>query len=208
VQERGVDLQAVGDLAHAVVEHRVARDPQDAVLLAVPFEREADHVADDRVAERRPVAARRGGDLDRRPLGRFELRGLPRLESARVAAQSLRARGGGDHRAGRREERASGGIEVVVVVVVAEQDRVDRWEVGRGDRGSGQLARARAPAEVVLLTGRVEGRVGQQPPAADLDQSRRPADVGDANVLHEWLLWPIIGAPYLGLVSDLSQRTW
>ena len=61
-------VQAVGDLAHAVVEHRVARDPQHAVLLAVPAQREADHVADDRAAERRPVAARRRGDLDRRPV--------------------------------------------------------------------------------------------------------------------------------------------
>jgi hypothetical protein len=37
VQDGGADLQAVGDLPHAVAEHRV-----DAVLLAVPAEREAE----------------------------------------------------------------------------------------------------------------------------------------------------------------------
>src|SRR4051794_15043297 len=71
VQERGADLQAVGDLAHAVVEHRVARDPEDAVLLPVPLKREPDHIADDRAAQRGSMAAGRGGDLDRRPSWRL-----------------------------------------------------------------------------------------------------------------------------------------
>ena len=44
VYERRVDLKAVGDLTHAVVEDRVAGDPEHAVLLAVPAEREAHDV--------------------------------------------------------------------------------------------------------------------------------------------------------------------
>ena len=82
------DLQPVGDLAHAVVEDGVAGDPEHAVLLAVPAQREADHVADDRVAQRRAVAARRGGDLDRRPAGRLEPRASP---TARARARRRRA---------------------------------------------------------------------------------------------------------------------
>jgi hypothetical protein len=79
------------------------------------------------------------------------------------------------------------------VVVVAEQYRVDRAYVCGRDRGAGELARARAPAEVVLLAGGVERRVGQQPPAADLDQRGRPADVGDADVLDgRSMTWDIL----------------
>ena len=136
MQQRGVDLEAVGDLAHAVVEDGVARDPQHAVLLALPAQREADHVADDRMAQRRAVAARRRGDLDRGPVGRLEPGRLPRLEAARAAAQALRARGGRDDHAGRRQQRAAGGVEVVAVVVVAEQHRVDRRR-GRSRRSPG-----------------------------------------------------------------------
>ena len=49
--------EPVGHLADAVVEDGVARDPQHAVLLAVPPQREADHVTDDGVA----AAVGRGG---------------------------------------------------------------------------------------------------------------------------------------------------
>jgi len=58
VEQRGVDLQAAGDVAHAVVEHGVPRDPQHAVLLAVPADGEPDHVTRQRKAERRSVATR------------------------------------------------------------------------------------------------------------------------------------------------------
>ena len=125
---------AVGHLAHAVVEDGVAGDPDDAVLLAVPSEREADHVADDRAAERRAVAAGGGGDLDCRLAGGFEPGGLPvgeALGAFGAVAEALGAAHGRDDRAGAREEVAPGGVEVVVVVVVAQQDRVDRSERGR-----------------------------------------------------------------------------
>ena len=114
--------------AHAVVEHGVARDPQRAVLLALPAQREADHVADDRVAERRPVAARRRGDLDRRPPGRLEPRGLPTASSPRAPPPSRAAPGRGGHHDARPTGSSArpGGVEVVAVVVVGEQDGVDR----------------------------------------------------------------------------------
>jgi hypothetical protein len=195
VQERRVDLQAVGDLADTVVEDRVARDPEHAVGLALPSQREADHVADDRVAQWRAVPARRGGDLDRRTLGRIEPRGLPWLQPARRSAEPLRTGSGRHDRTGRREQGAAGGVEVVAVVVVAEQDRVDRGQVDRGDRRAGELARHRAPAEEIPPTRRIESRVGQQPPAADLDEDRRAADMREADVLHArvaaaWVAWP------------------
>jgi hypothetical protein len=60
------------------------------------------------------------------------------------------------------------------VVVVAEQDRVDRSDLLGGDRRLGQLGRAGAPAEAVSAAGGVEGRIGQQPPAAELDQDGGP----------------------------------
>jgi hypothetical protein len=47
---------------------------------------------------------------------------------------------GGEDGAGRREQGPAGGVEVVAVVVVAEQDRVDRSQVGGGDRRAGQLS--------------------------------------------------------------------
>jgi hypothetical protein len=149
------------------------------VLLAVPAEREADDVADQRVAQRRAVAAGRGGNLDRRSPGCFELRDLPRLEPASGAAEALGAGGRGDDDARRGEQRAAGGVEVVAVVVVGEEDRVDRQEVGRRDRRSGELARRRAPPEVVLPARRIERRIGQQAPAVDFDQRGRSADVRD-----------------------------
>ena len=43
VEQGGADLEAVGDLADPVVQHGVAGDPQDPVLLAVPAQGEADH---------------------------------------------------------------------------------------------------------------------------------------------------------------------
>ena len=61
VQQRGVDLEALGHLRDAVVEHGVAGDPQRAVLLAVPRQREADRRADERAA----AAAGRAGTASR-----------------------------------------------------------------------------------------------------------------------------------------------
>ncbi len=170
MDQRGVDLEPVGDLADAVVEDGVAGDPEHPVLLALPGQREADDLADDRVAQRRPVAAGRRGDLDRRPPRRLQRRRFPGGEPARVAAEPLRPGHRRDDGPGRGQQRPPGAVEVVVVVVVAEQHRVDLAEVGGGDRRTGQFARARSPAEAVAAPGRVEGRIGQQPPAPDLDQ--------------------------------------
>src|SRR2546423_10792508 len=86
VQERGADLQAVGDLTHTVVEHRVARDPEDAMFLPVPLKSESDHLADDRVAQRGAMATRCGSDLDGRPFWRLEPCTRPRRKTASLTA--------------------------------------------------------------------------------------------------------------------------
>jgi hypothetical protein len=148
------------------------------VIHSPPSHREADHVADDRVAERRAVAARRRGDVEsRRPrrLSVVDSHGAsPRAEPPSAARPDR-----GDHDAGRRQQRAAGGVEVVLVVVVREQDRVDRAQLRRGDRRPDELAR-RVPSRSGTAPGRVERRVGQQPPAAELDQDRRAADGGSS----------------------------
>jgi hypothetical protein len=87
VQERDIDGQAIGDLAHTVVEHRVAGDPEHTVLLTVPAEGEAHHVAGEQAAERRAMATRRRSDPDLRPSRRFERRSGPRLESTGASAE-------------------------------------------------------------------------------------------------------------------------
>src|SRR3954454_6985544 len=83
VQERDVDLEPLCDLAHTVVQHRVTRDPEHAVFLTLPAQREADHVAHDRATERRSVAARSRGDLDWQSPRCLQPGRCPRLESAR-----------------------------------------------------------------------------------------------------------------------------
>ena len=136
VEQGGVHLEAVGDLADAVVQHGVAGDPQNPLPLALPAQSKADNVADDRAAERWAVAARGGRDLDGGPSQGLQLGGRPGLEAAGVAAQSAGPVGGGEDDAGRREQGAAGGVEVVAV---AEQDRVDWAMAGGGDRRAGQL---------------------------------------------------------------------
>ena len=174
VQQRGVDGQPV---ARPRARRRRARcRPRSTARRSCAAQREADHVADERVRERRAVAARRRGDLDVARLGRR----LPRLEAAGVAAEPARAGRRGDHRsaadgssarpAGRGCRRGGRGVS---------RTASSGGSASGGDRGPGQLARRRPPAEVVPPAGGIERRVGQQPQAAELDQRRRPADVGD-----------------------------
>ena len=185
VEQGDVHAQPLGDLRDAVVEDRVAGDPQHAVLLALPRQREADHVAHDRPAERGAVAARRGGDPDGGPPAASSRVERPGRQAARAASQAAGPGHGGHHRprhAGSRARPAG--------------SRLSPWwswvsstasiggSVGGGHRRPGHLARAGAPAEAVVAAGRVEGGVGQQPPPADLDQDRRTADVGDPHPVH------------------------
>jgi hypothetical protein len=74
--------------------------------------------------------------VQRRPLGDVRIRvgRRPGLESARVAAQALRTRNRGDYRSRRREQRTPGDVEIVAVVIACNQHRVDRSDVGGGDR--------------------------------------------------------------------------
>src|SRR4051812_6942463 len=113
VQERGADVQSVSDLTHAVIEDGVAGDPEHAVFLTVPAQREADHVANDRVAQWRSVSARRGDDLERDSARRGESRGRPRLEAASWSPPPPRApggRGGGTPPPPQRAARGGGGV--------------------------------------------------------------------------------------------------
>ena len=112
--------------------------------MTVPTQREPHDIADQRAAQRRPVAAGGGGDLDRWAVGRLQQRGAPRRESASGATQPLLTRDGRDHRAGRWEQCASRRIQVVAVVVVGQQDR-------------------RHLAYEPFLTGRLEGLAGDYP---------------------------------------------
>ena len=191
--------QRPGHRPHALVEHRVARDPDHAALVD---QREADHVADDRLTERRTVPARRGDHLDRRLARRLEPGPLPRAQPAGVAAEALGARRGGDHGPGPRQQRAAGRIEVVLVMVVAEQHGVDRRQLVRRDRRAGDLVRGRSPAELVVAARRVERRIGEQRPAAQLDQRGRSADVGELHVGE-----PIRAAGRRTGMSDLFKET-
>ena len=203
MQQRGADLQSVGDLAHAVVEHRVAGDPQHAVLLTVPPQGEADHVADDEMARRRSVAARRGGDVDR-SAGRAPRaastshgsspRALPPSRCAPATVVTTTSAAGSNARPA--SSRLSAWWSWVSSTASIGPSSPAR------DGRSGHLARRRAPAEAVLPAGLVERRVGEQAPPADLDQCRRPADVRDADVRHaSTLAW--LDRPFEGVVGDL-----
>ncbi len=70
------------------------------------------------------------------------------------------------------------------MVVVADEDKVDRAEIARIARGSGELARTRPPAEPVGATGRIERRIRQDPPAVDLEQDGRTAEVRQPRARH------------------------
>ena len=69
-------------------------------------------------------------------------------------------------------------------MLVREENGVDRQQIRGGDRRAGQLDGARSPAELVFLPGRVERRIREKAPTVELDQHRRPTDVGDPHVGH------------------------
>ncbi len=156
MQDGDADPHTVRDFSYSVVEHRVTRDPQRAMLLTGPLQRETDDVTDQRMAQRRAVTTRRRGDVDRWSPRCLESRRTPRFEPTCVTAEALRSRGGGDDDARRRQQGAPGVVEVVGVVIVGEQHRVDRSEVGGLDRRPRDLPRTRAPTEVVRATRAVE----------------------------------------------------
>lgn len=87
-------------------------------------------------------------------------------------------------RAPGRQQRPGRRVEVVAVVVMTHQDSVDPTQICRVDRRTDQLAGSRAPAEEVPLAGRIEGRIGQDAPTAELDERSRASDVGEPGVGH------------------------
>jgi hypothetical protein len=121
------------------------------------------------------VASGRRGH--RKPLSvALELGGRPWAEAGRPLAEPARRRLGRQHARHLREHGAPRVVEVVVVLVVAEQDGVDAAERLGGQRRPGQLVRPGAEPERVVAPRLVEGRVGQQPERADLEQRGRASD--------------------------------
>jgi hypothetical protein len=105
-------------------------------------------------------------------------------DSPRAVPEPLRARCGRHHNSCRWEQRPTGGIEVVVVVIVAQQDGVDRRELGRSHRRPGQLPRGRAPAEGVPSAGSSNvGSVSRRQPSTAIS-AVWPANVCDSDVGH------------------------
>ena len=75
------------------------------------------------------------------------------------------------------EKCLAGMIEIVGMLVVAEQHRVDLADrVGR-HRGARQLLQLHM--RQLIVAGRIEGRIGEQAKAVDLDQRGGTADQGD-----------------------------
>ena len=89
-------------------------------------EHESDHRPGDVIGAVGAVLGGNGGDGYRGPAaGRLDLHRGPRLEPDGVAAQSLGARGGGEHAAGARQELPPGRVEVVGMMVMGEQHHID-----------------------------------------------------------------------------------
>jgi hypothetical protein len=76
------------------------------------------------------------------------------------------------------EKIPAGIVEIVGVLVVAEQDGIDLADRLRTERRSRQLLEFHM--RQLIGPGRVEGRIGEQPKAIDLDQGGGAADQGDA----------------------------
>jgi hypothetical protein len=110
-----------------------------------------------------------------------ELVGGPGGEPDGGRAQPLRGhRSGQQHRRGQRE-RTAAFVEVVRVEVMADQHRVDGADLLLGSRGTGELDQGCLGARVV------EGGVGDDPQAADVDHRRRSSEHGDRALLSRGL---------------------
>ena len=184
VHQHGADVDPFRHLAQPSVQHRVTGDPELAVCLTVPLERESDDRPGDRIAAHRTVTTGGCGDRDGRLARRLERRGVPRCQADGRAAELLGGLLGRVGGAPLRQQRLGARVEVVTVMVVADEDGVDGAELRSRDRRAHELARHRAPAEEVAFARRVERRIGEDAPAADLDEGCRPADVRDRDVGH------------------------
>jgi hypothetical protein len=68
-------------------------------------------------------------------------------------------------------------VEIVRVLIVAQQHRVDRADIARADCGPAQLLQLHM--RQLIGAGFVEGRIGQETEAVDLDQGGGAADQRD-----------------------------
>jgi hypothetical protein len=110
------------------------------VLLTLPAQHESDDIANDRPRSNRPMPAWRCGDVNCHPPWRLEARYLPRLEPARIPAESPSAGRCRNDNAGSRQKRAAGVIEVVAVMIVGQQHRVDITDVRSSNRRTRELS--------------------------------------------------------------------
>ena len=78
MKDGDVDVESLGDLADAVVEHGVARDPEHAVRLTFPFHAKPTTCPTIGRDERWSVPTGCGRDGQRRPVGCLHPRGTPR----------------------------------------------------------------------------------------------------------------------------------
>jgi hypothetical protein len=127
------------------------------------------------------VPGRGGGHRHGPAVGAGQLDRLPGGEATGGAAETAGAAAGGEDERDVGQEGASGVVQVVRVLVVREQHGVDRTEVGWVDRRGGGLGQNHAAGGVV--PGGVEGRVGQDPQAAVLEEGGRAAEDVDGDVL-------------------------
>ena len=165
MEQRDIDVEPIGNLANSVVEHRVAGDPEHLVRSGGRTHREADHLADERACQWRPVAARRRDHLDVRPAGRREV----------CESSTARVRGSCRPAAARRPAVVSTMPGAAGSSTAAAGSRLSPWwswlsstawtglelasTVSAGPAGF--WCGVGAPAEEVTLARRVEGRVGQ-----------------------------------------------
>ena len=96
-----------------------------------------------------------------------------------MPAEPSGARLGGEHAPGLAEQRLARMVEIVSVLVVAEQHGVDGAQLVCRQGRSRSLGQRDMRQRIVA--GKMEGRIGKQPEAVDLDQRRRAADQGYAH---------------------------
>ena len=196
---------ARGDLAHAVVEHGVAGDPQRP-RARWPSQRREKPITS-------PTSGRLSGGPWRQGVAVTSIGGRPgaragwspRVRGPRALPPRRRARAGRHDDAGRGSSARPASSRLSPWCSWVSSTASIGPRSADGDRRAGELARRRAPAEGVPAAGGVEGRIGQQPPASDLEQDGRPADVGDA----DWSLAVAatgsrrLQRPVEGVVGDL-----
>jgi hypothetical protein len=122
------------------------------------------------------------------PAGQFSRR--PWRQAFGVISKPLGAGLRRQYARGFREKVLAGMIEIVRMLVMTEQYRIDRADCVGAQRRAGQLFEFHM--RQLIVAGRIEGRIGEQPEPVDLDQRGGAADQGDPKRVHVDLTvcWP------------------